>query len=71
MKQAPPERLPHLARHLHDLGPQALFYFIREIISGADPIASLEAYARLDPAIVRTLGGDQMPALVVVESGRR
>jgi hypothetical protein len=53
-------RLRLLARRLHRLGERPVYEFIREILAGADPVERLEAYARLDPAIVKYLGADRM-----------
>jgi hypothetical protein len=55
------ERLAYLARRLHRLGERPLYEFIREIIAGANPIERLEAFARIDSAIVKYLGADRMP----------
>jgi hypothetical protein len=54
------DRLRRLAAHLHSLGPRPLHEFLREIAAGADLFERLERYARLDPAIVKYLGGDRL-----------
>lgn len=65
-------RLRHLARRLHALGPRALFELLRELVAGAEPIARLEAYSRIDPAILAALGGDVLPAILTsIDGGRR
>ena len=66
----PVERICNLAKRLHDLGPRPLYEFLREVASGSDPIDRLEIYARLDPAIVRALGGDQFPTPAIITRGR-
>lgn len=54
-----------LSRHLYHLGPRPLFEWACEIVGGSsDPLGRLEAYGRLDPDIVRALGGDRLPATV-------
>ncbi|WP_159727579.1 hypothetical protein [Methylosinus sp. Ce-a6] len=51
----------YLARRLHALGERAVYELLREIVNGADPVDRLEAYVRLDPAIVAALGGRDLP----------
>jgi hypothetical protein len=58
-------RVLALSRHLYHLGPRPLFEWACEIVGGSsDPLGRLEAYGRLDPDIVRALGGDRLPATV-------
>jgi hypothetical protein len=57
----PRERLRHLASRLHPLGPRPLFELLVEIDRGADLHSRLEAYARIDRRVLRTLGGDKLP----------
>jgi hypothetical protein len=60
-------RRQRLVEHLHRLGPAPLGHFLREIENGASIPDRLEAYAQIDPAFVRALGGDRYaPALRVV-----
>jgi hypothetical protein len=54
-------RLKYLARRLHSLGERAVFEYVREIVSGRDPVGRLEVYARLDPAALAALGGVALP----------
>ena len=56
----PDASLRLLVRRLHRLGERPVYEFIREILAGVDPVERLEAYARLDPAIVKYLGADRM-----------
>jgi hypothetical protein len=53
-------QLLFLARRVHALGDRPLFELLKEIVAGADPIARLERYAALDPAILAYLGGDRL-----------
>ena len=65
-------RLQYLASRLHALGPRPLFEFLKEIADGAEPLPRLEAYAQLDPGIIRALGGDILPIdrMTVLSGGR-
>jgi len=64
-------RLHQLARRLHSLGERPLFELLREIVSGADAVDRLEAFARLDPAIVALLGGSALPSILTTLDGGR
>jgi hypothetical protein len=67
-----PARLRHLARRLHALGERPLYELMRELVAGADPVARLEAYCRIDPAILAALGGVTLPAIMTsIDGGRR
>lgn len=57
----PDVRLQYLAARLHALGPRSTYELFRELAAGADLFIRLEVYARLDPEIVRALGGDVLP----------
>jgi hypothetical protein len=59
-------------RRLHALGPRPTYELLRELSAGADLFERLEVYGRLDPEIVRALGGDKLPSdnLTVID-GRR
>jgi hypothetical protein len=61
--RVPLQRLQVLTEHLHSLGPRALHEFLLEVIAapGGDVVERLEVYRRLDPAVVRAVGGDQFP----------
>lgn len=50
-------RLQQLARRVHALGERPLYEMFRELLNGADPLSTVESYARLDDAVVRALGG--------------
>jgi hypothetical protein len=63
----PDARLRRLARHLHLLGERPLYELLREVLAGRDPVASLEAYGRLDPDILEALGADRLPRLRTVQ----
>jgi hypothetical protein len=58
-------RLRHLCGHLHQLGPRAVYEFIREIRAGGDVVQRLVAYKRLDPGILAYLGADRLPVTEV------
>jgi hypothetical protein len=64
-------RLRHLAQRLHALGERPLYEFLREVAAGADLIARLECYAKLDPDIVASLGGDRFAGLFAIAGGGR
>ena len=57
-------RIRYLAPRLHRLGPLSLYEFCCELCGGADPLARLERYARLDPEILDRLGGREMPPII-------
>ena len=61
-----PTRLRHLARRLRALGE-----LLREVVAGADVVDRLEAFARLDPAIVALLGGSALPSILTAIDGGR
>jgi hypothetical protein len=63
-------RIRHLARHLHSLGERPLYEWACEVVGGADPLARLEAYGRLDVDTVRALGADKLPPSLTVIRGR-
>ena len=44
---------------LHALWPCSTYEYVKWIANGADPITSLNAFDRLDPAIVKYLGADR------------
>jgi len=63
---------PRFERHVvrvHSLGPRPLAELLAEIAAATgqpDMIADrLQAYARLDPEIVRAVGGDRFPPSVL------
>ena len=58
-------RLRRLAERLHSLGPRPTFELLKEIANGGDLWRRLERYAELDPEIVRAIGADEMPPLVI------
>ena len=62
-------RLRFLATRIHALGPRPLYELMRELCDGHDLIDALERYARLDPGVVRALGGDAF-TLGVFDGGR-
>lgn len=49
------------AEHLHRCGARAVYEFIREVLAVADVRDRLQAYARIDPAILHYLSGDRAP----------
>lgn len=65
---------------LHRLGPRAVAEFLREIGARGMRWALIEQllarYARLDPAVVRAVGGDRFPPpppprLRIIDGGRQ
>jgi hypothetical protein len=64
-------RLRYLARRLHALGERSVYEYLREIIAGANVVDRLEAFARLDPAIIEALGGSALPSLLTTLDGGR
>jgi len=66
-----PARLRCLARRLHALGERPLYELMRELVAGADPVARLEVYCRIDPAILAALGGVALPAMMTAIDGGR
>jgi hypothetical protein len=60
---SPRHRLQVLAQHLHDLGARAIFELLLEPVTahGTNVIDRLEAYGRIDPEILKALGGHQFP----------
>jgi hypothetical protein len=55
-------RLQRLAQHLHRLGERAVYEFVAELVAAYGPeIAErLAQYQRLDPSVLRALGGDRL-----------
>ncbi len=66
-----------LSRHLHELGELPVYTFLAEIGRAHgiedDILRRLKAYARLDPKVLRALGGDKFPPspLMVIDGRRR
>jgi hypothetical protein len=61
-------RARHLTFAIRALGPRPLHeLFCDLIVASSAALDLLEAYARLDPQIVRQLGGDKLPGLQVVK----
>jgi hypothetical protein len=56
--------LRRLALHLFTLGPRSVFECLKAIIAGAPVVETLEDYARLDPSIVKYLGGERLSETV-------
>jgi len=63
-------RRQRLVEHLHRLGPSPLGHFLNEIERGASVAEMLELYRRIDPELVRALGGDRFASIVHVIDGR-
>jgi hypothetical protein len=59
-RSVPDATLRRLALHLFALGPRCVFEFLKAIMNGAPVVDTLEAYERLDPAIVKYLGASEM-----------
>jgi hypothetical protein len=53
-------RLRRQCARLHALGPRSTYEYVKWIANGADPITALNAFDRLDPAIVKYLGADRL-----------
>jgi hypothetical protein len=78
---APGQRLRHLVGHYHAFGPRALLDLIGRVIDGRLPDAMavvefLERACRSDPAMVKAIGGYELPSPLfdltwVIESDRR
>ena len=66
-------RLRLLAGRIHGLGTGPLYYLLRELVDGADPLPRLEAYGRLAPLapFIAALDGDRLPGLRAVGGGRQ
>ncbi len=63
---------PHFERqveHLHRLGPRAVAELLIEIAhcTGQSGLIAdrLQAYAKLDPAVLRAIGGDKFPPMAL------
>lgn len=61
----PRERLRHLAREIHALGPRPLFELFVELEAGADLAERLERYARLPADVIAALGARDLPPAAV------
>ena len=59
--------MQRMAQHLHGLGPRAVYEFIAELARahGDDVVRRLEGYHKLDPAVLRALGGDRFPPVPI------
>ena len=57
----PRERLIHLSRRIHALGPRPLYELLREISAGAPVHERLERYAALPADFIAALGSDELP----------
>jgi hypothetical protein len=55
------DEIRRLGGHLHALGPRPVAELLLELDEKVDVLARLEAYARLDPSIVKYLGADKPP----------
>jgi hypothetical protein len=68
----PRERLRHLARRVHALGPRPLYELLRELEAGLPLVERLEVYARLGDLadFIKQLGGDRLPIARVVKPSR-
>ena len=69
-RTVPDARLRQLARRVHALGERPLYELLRELFAGRDLIERFEAFVRLDPALVRALGGDHLDGPFVIDGGR-
>jgi hypothetical protein len=59
-------RLRHLAGKIHVLGPAPLYHLMRQLVGGADPLPTLENYARLPADFIKAYGGDRLPSPFVI-----
>jgi hypothetical protein len=59
----PRRRAYLLAARVHALGERPLAELFLELLAGADPLARIERYAELDPAIVGAVGGRDLPKM--------
>ena len=53
-------RLRRQCVRLHALGPRSMYEYVKWIVNGTDPITALNAFDRLDRAIVKYLGADRL-----------
>jgi len=62
-------RFEHMVKHLHRLGPRATGELLVEIAHSTGQSSfiadRLQAYAALDPAVLRAVGGDRFPPSVL------
>jgi hypothetical protein len=54
-------QIKDLVEHLYGLGLRPIYEALCAIEGGAGVVETLRDYSRLDPAIVKHLGADQMP----------
>ncbi|MCH7832475.1 MAG: hypothetical protein IIC55_06340 [Proteobacteria bacterium] len=47
--------------HLHHLGPPACYHALIEVADGNDLDGTLARYRRIDPGMLRALGGGKFP----------
>ena len=66
-------RLQYLTKRLYRLRPRALHELLVELTAtfGPEVLARLEAHARLDPEILRVVGGDHFPPVLAALAGGR
>ena len=55
------QRMQCLAQHLHNLGPRALLEFLLELPDRDTVMSRLRDYARVNPDVLRALGGHRFP----------
>jgi len=55
------EQIKQSVEHLYRLGVRPVFEAFCAIYGGADVLDTLQAYRRLDPAVVHYLGADRLP----------
>lgn len=54
-------RRQHLARHLHELGPRAVFLALLDVEAGRPLDDVIESFGRVHPSLSRWAGGDRFP----------
>jgi hypothetical protein len=67
----PRERLAHLARAVHQLGPRPLYELFVELNQGASFQDRVERYAALPADFIKQLGADRLPPVARVVSPTR
>jgi len=53
------------------LGERPVYEYLKEVVDGANAVDRLEAFARLDPAVVAALGGSALPMFLTPLDGGR
>jgi hypothetical protein len=68
LRLIPVARVRRLANQVHELGASSLSYLFDELLTGADPLERIEAFARLSPLadfIEANGGGHRSPPFLI------